>query len=282
MPNIDRQSRCTCTLPTPTPSPFNQNQYVSPTCELNDEEIELYIKILEIYWKEEIVGTGLDESGEDAIFLTDDQIDELEQCEGKFTNAQKRRIGKLGKDVIKWFTALSDSMLISVYGIAAYTYDLFANENSRFLGPEELADPNSPIFDEAQPGLRVIKEELKETYNENKIPGFDSWDDYISSLKQSKDEDAEKLPNSVTNFIDSWIDNGKVSLVDKLRVSVSPTAKNIFESVFGIDPGFAIDSRDIEKLNENHPFIKEISEEIYAIDLEVQETYQELQMELKF
>ena len=274
MANIDRPSRpsnaCTCILPTPSPTSYIP--YVSPACELNDEEIENFIQVLERYFEEEIDNGNILNDEIDNIFLTNDQIDELDQCQGNFTREQNKRVDNLVEILQRSLGSMLNGMNMMSYATTAVFYDMFSNKKSRFLEPEE----NTPSDEDLTMNFRYIVNNMQEgngfpmvTSERTELPpGFpgpviNNFDEYVSGLKQARDTAGKNIPNSVKSYIDSWIDNGKVGLLDRLRVSLSPAMKDIFKYTFGVDPGFAIGKGDIEKALENNDFLKEIADSIY-------------------
>lgn len=231
MPNINRPPRpsnaCTCILPTPSPTPYTP--YVSPACELSNDDIENIIASMEAYMN--------DPDDTDLPYPNDQTIDELQNdCKSAQTREQRKRIRKLEKEFVKDFSGIITLMGALTYGATSIFEDVFTNRQSRFLEfagglvDQDLINEEIDFEDGSEP--TSIKQE-------------------VDAIISQKDEIAETLPNAITNAIDNWVKNGKLSLVDKLRLSVNRKTKDMFETLLGEDVGFVIGPSDAKKLRES-------------------------------
>ena len=226
MPNIDRQSRCTCILPTPSPTPYTP--YVSPLCELSKEDIDNILDSIEAY---------MNDPDDDLPFPSDETIDELDgDCKDAQTFEQKRRIKKLVKENFKDLNAIVTMFGAVFYGVTSIAEDVYTNKESRFL--EDF-------------GVLLDDEIVNEEIDLGDLGGVTTINQQVDQVVAGKEKIAEDLPDAVTDAIDNWVKNGKLSLVDKLRLSVNRKTKDVFEFLLGEDVGFVIGPGDLQKLKDS-------------------------------
>ena len=229
MAQLDRPGRAACCIsPSPTPSPTPYTPYVSPACELSNDDIENIIASLEAY---------LNDPDTDLPYPNDQTIDELQNdCKRAQTREQRKRIRKLEKEFATDLSGIITIMAAVGYGMASIFEDVYTNRQSRFLEfagglvDQDLINEEIDFEDGSEP--TTIKQELE-------------------TIISQKDKIAETLPNAITNAIDNWVKNGKLSLVDKIRLSVNRKTKDFFELSIGEDVGFVIGPSDLQKFKDS-------------------------------
>lgn len=230
MANIDRPSRpsnaCTCILPTPSPTPYTP--YVSPLCELSKEDIDNILDSIEAY---------MNDPDDDLPYPSDETIDELDgDCKDAQTFEQKRRIKKLVKKNFKDLNAIVTMFGALSYSMSSILEDVYTNKESRFL--EDF-------------GVLLDDEIVNEEFDLGELGGVTTINQQVDNVISQKDKIAETIPNAITNAIDNWVKNGKLSLVDKIRLSVNRKTKDFFEFAIGEDVGFVIGPSDLQKFKDS-------------------------------
>ena len=229
MAQLDRPGRAACCIsPSPTPSPTPYTPYVSPACELSNDDIENIIASMEAY---------MNDPDTDLPYPNDQTIDELQNdCKRAQTREQRKRIRKLEKEFATDLSGLITIMAAVGYGMASIFEDVYTNRQSRFLESagglvdQDLINEEIDFEDGSEP--TTIKQSLE-------------------TIISQKDIIAETLPNAITNAIDNWVKNGKLSLVDKIRLSVNRKTKDFFEFAIGEDVGFVIGPGDLQKFKDS-------------------------------
>ena len=120
-----------------------------------------------------------------------------------------------------------------MYGTMKVLEDLLTNENSQFKEEIEPYDPT----------------DLDYPYQYNKDTVVNNADEFINAVKNDVKRLKDELPNSITNAVDNIIEDGKLSIVDKLRLSVSSRTKRMVEVLIG-DVGLIIGPNDLRKLKD--------------------------------
>ena len=229
MAQLDRPGRAVCCIsPSPTPSPTPYTPYVSPACELSNDDIENVIASMEAY---------MNDPDTDLPFPDKQTLDEIDNdCKDALTFEQKRRLKNLAKENFKDFNAMLTLMGALTYAMSSIFEDVYTNKNSRFL--EDF-------------GILLDDEVMNDEIDFGEPWGVISMKQQIDNGNKAKDKIAENLPNAIKNAIDNWVENGKLSLLDYLRLSVNRQTKDIIENLLGEDIGFVIGPDDLQKLKDS-------------------------------
>ena len=222
MAQLDRPGRAVCCI-SPTPTPSSAAFYKSPACNLNSEQIDEILDAIIAY-----------DENDELPFPTDEQLQDLENCGESLSFTQKRKLTKISKNILDDLNGVLDISLTAVYGIMKATEDLILNENSQFKDDSLLSyfDPDTLDYPYEWGDIVVNNKDELLTAVQNEI-------------KNIKDQ----LPNTLTNAVDNIIENGKLSIVDKLRLLVSSRTKRMVETLIG-DVGLIIGPNDLEKLKD--------------------------------
>jgi len=221
MAQLDRPGRAACCI-SPTPTPSSAAFYKSPACNLNSEQIDEILDALIAY-----------DENDELPAPTDEQLQELENCADSLSFTQKRKLTKISKNIFNDFAGLLDIMLTAMYGVSKALEDSITNKNSQFNGELAPFDAN----------------DLDYPYQYNKDIVVNNADEFINAVKNDVKQLRDQLPNSITNAVDNIIEDGKLSIVDKLRLSVSSRTKRMVELLIG-DVGLIVGPSDLRKLKD--------------------------------
>ena len=221
MAQLDRPGRAACCI-SPTPTPSSAAFYKSPACNLNSEQINDILDALIAY-----------DENDELPFPTDEQLQDLDNCGDSLSYTQKRKLTKLSKSLLDDLKGVLDIALTAMYGIMKATEDLILNENSQFK------DSLVGSFD---PDTLDYPYEWGDVVVNNK-------DELLTAVQNEVLKLKDQLPNTITNAVDNIIENGKLSIVDKLRLSVSSRTKRMVETLIG-DVGLIIGPNDLQKLKD--------------------------------
>lgn len=258
MPNIDRPSRPgnSCILPTPTPS----ITYSPPSCPLDDTEVDnLKHKVLSymnfkikygIFAEYDFIDDRtvlekitdfLDNTPADVRVPTEEDLNLLKLCKDRLimSEFEENIINTFNERLNEWNEITSGAtipFILTKIGCEK------SKGNDNILGG---GDSEYDFINSIYPYLSGSFEDEFE-FQKQFVGGIEDINEYGSMLCRRAADFRVSVPIGIRSSIESLIEDGTLSPLDLIKLSVNPNIKDLFLILTGENPGFVITPRDLE------------------------------------